>query len=901
MAPNRSTSPHPNLLYLLFFLTGTCGLIYQVVWARMFGLVFGNTVFAASTVLAAFMAGLAIGSYVAGRYPTHAEKGLRRYAFIEVCIGICGAAMPLAVHLVDGWYGAIFRLFDPTFGVLTLIRFFLSFLIILIPCTFMGASLPIMIGYVSPWYRLPERATSLFYGINTLGAFTGCFFTGFFFIGTLGMIRTSFLAGAINVAAAAAAWALSRKYPAPPAPESMTQQKTASAANDPSDRWAVALLLSACAITGFAALGMEVAWMRALVWIVGTDSYAFAHMLAVVLFGIGAGSLIASFLVKTAPDKTDPLFWTVLLLGAMVALSTNALCLSYEVNRSVQGIVSGALGGIVNTLPAAWRPDTVTAFQYLFELHRFIVPSFVMAIPATLMGIAFPLFVKKLDRPGFASSRNVGTAYAANTLGAILGSLCMGFVLIPQIGLFPSILLMAALYGAAAALVLAASARWKAPSLFMRAAALGAALLLLPFIVKTDFRDLLDKTMRSDPLRLDERLLYFKEHATGGVLVKESAYYGREMCIDGVQVASTGAFDLHSHLYPAHLMCMLRPNAQNALLIAFGCGGTAGSMLLYDTIKQLDVVEICDGVVEPAKRFFPAMNRNVLDNPRLNLIIQDGRNYVRMTDKRYDIIYSGPIHPQTSQGSAALYTRDFFNDCGKRLAPGGIQCVWLPLHMRSVKDFKTVVKSFLDAYPHACLWQLPQTSTSVCHPHLIGSKEEITIDYQAVGAALNRPDVSADLKRIGDCGFEEPYEFISQLAMSESTLRRMVEGIDVATTDDRPIVEFYDIANSSQETAKTGMLLELGNHMENPLPWVRNIPAEKQEGLIRDIERMLEGTQYLLLGHFFYIRAQESGIRGSEDLANLAAAYEKSLEFIPGSAFPATVLGQMHNGSLFRR
>ncbi|MBN2035101.1 MAG: hypothetical protein JW768_00030 [Chitinispirillaceae bacterium] len=884
MGTFTAISLRTRLLYALFFLTGTCGLVYQVLWARLFGLVFGNTVFASSTVLAAFMAGLALGSWAAGRYAAGATNGLRLYAILELSIGAAGALMPLAIHVMEMFYGAVFRGFDPSFGVLTLIRFILSFVTILIPCTFMGASLPVMIGYVSPWFKHPQRATSLFYGINTIGAFIGCFFTGFLLIGSLGITRTSIVAAAINILAGAAAWILSAKTPSAQTAQAPTVTLPTMA---PMCRPMVALLF-ACAITGFAALGMEIAWMRALVWVIGTDSYAFAHMLAVVLAGIGLGSLIASPLIRA---KTDALFWIIIALGASVALSTNAICLSVDFNRSVQQLLSGVLSGLVNALPQSWRPGAVTMLQYPFELHRFIVPSLVMFPPALLSGIAFPLFVAQLDRSG-SPSRTVGNAYAANTLGAILGSLCMGFVLIPYAGLFPSILLMAGLYGLAAALVAAAQFRRNARPTALKALFLCAAFLILPFLSKSDFRGLLEKTLRSGPLRDDERLVYFREHATGGVLVKQSSYYGREMCIDGVQVASTGEFDLHSHLYPAHLMSLLRPQAHNALLIAFGCGGTAGSMLLYDNLKQLDVVEICDGVAEPARRFFADMNRHVLDSSRLNLIIQDGRNYVRMSDRRYDIIYSGPIHPQTNQGSAALYTRDFFADCRKRLSPNGIQCVWLPLHMRSVRDFKIVVRSFLDVYPHASLWQLPQTSTSVCHPHLIGSMEEITVDYQKVNSLLGRPGILADLKRIGYCSFSSPAEFIAQLAMTETNLRQMVADINDATTDDRPIVEFYDIAASSQDAAKTGLILEIERRMANPLPFVRNIPADKQEGLTRDIEQLCEGTHYLLFGHFFYLR-RESGVRNDEETANLIAAYEKALELMPQNGFPASVLMHM--------
>lgn len=892
MKPCDSASQGRGWLYVLFLLTGACGLVYQVLWARMFGLVFGNTVYASSTVLAAFMAGLMLGSFFAGRYSARIKNGLRFYAFMELCVGISGALMPFVLHAAEGIYGMIYPAFHPSFAALTLLRFSLSFAMVLVPCTFMGATLPVIIGYAAGaagFRREHDRSIALLYGINTLGAFAGCFLAGFFMIGRAGLVGTSLLAALVNLTVASAAFLLSTVTGrnAPPA---------AGASGGTDGTTANVLLLTACAVAGFAAMGMEIAWMRALVWVIGTDSYAFAHMVGVVLAGIGIGSLIASRRHRRAQENRGRLFFVLLLLCTAVLLSTNAICLSYGFNHRVQRSLSGILTLAVGAVPDSMREKTAAVLQYVFELHRFIVPSLVMFVPALLMGIAFPLFAAVYGRTETNPAHGIGAIYAVNTLGGILGSLLTGFLLVPLFGLFPSIIIMGVLYFATCVLVLAASpgSGMKPHGRILKPGLLAAAVLVLPFIVTTDFRALLEKTLRSDQLRQDERLLYFREYAAGGVMVKESAHFGREMNIDGVQVASTGEFDLHSHIYPAHLVSLLRPAAETALFIAFGAGGTSGSMLLYDNIRRLDVVEICGGVVEPARRYFSAMNRGVLDDTRLNLIIQDGRNYVRMTDRRYDIIYSGPIHPQTNQGSAALYTKEFFADCRKRLAPGGIQCVWLPLHMRSARDFKTVVRSFLAVYPHVSLWQMPQTEMSVCHPHLIGSDEALRVDYGAVAAALGRSEVTGDLKRIGDCRFDQPYEFIAGCAMTEGNLRRMVAGGEALNTDDRPAVEFYDLAETSQERTKTEMILALSTYMEDPLPHVKNVPDGVRDSLRRELSRMFEGTQYLLLGHFFYLsymQAAENADRSSLQ-TNMTSAYHKAMELIPQNTCPARLISQ---------
>jgi spermidine synthase len=345
--------------------------------------------------------------------------------------------------------------------------------------------------------------------------------------------------------------------------------------------------------------------------------------------------------------------------------------------------------------------------------------------------------------------------------------------------------------------------------------------------------------------------LFFKENATGEIMVKESERNGREMYNDGIIVASTGPH-LYSHIYPAHLTSLLAHGPHNALVIGFGSGITSGSMLLYDETKSLDAVEICNGIIEPSKKYFSEVNNNVFMSKKLNLIIQDGKNYVRMTDKTYDIIYSGPSLPQANQGSAALFTKEFFGDCKRILARDGLQCIWVPLHTYSPEDYLTIVKTFLEVYPHVSLWHLPQTDRSIGQSYLIGSNEELYPDYQSISEKLKRPEIINDLKRLGDACFQSPEEFISQLCMGKNTLKRITAGITVINTDDRPVVEFYNRMGDLMQAAvmsKVRLIEILGRNMEDPYDYVQNVPDDKKEELRGQLARLCNGTLFLMMGH----------------------------------------------------
>ncbi len=834
------------VIFLLFFGSGVCGLMYQVIWVRMFGLVFGNTLFASSTVLTAFMAGLAIGSFFAGKYLSQRNDVLRLYAFMELFIGICGFLMPLAITAMSTMYALIYQSFHPSFELLTIIRFCLSFGLCVLPCTFMGATLPLLSRYIAEGHSRKEEVPGKLYGINTVGAVFGCFAAGFILIKAVGIAQTGIIAAIVNSIVAVAAYILFKKDA-----ENLPDKRNSLITANGGTRISLPekIVITSCALSGFAALALEIAWTKALartfqmVWSLQMDSYAFVAMLAVLLAGIGVGSYLISMIIHRIKKHSRVLYGVQFLLGvsiiASIAVIQHPIYFRDGLNSFVNmPFISGVTLFFVKFLGAQALMQIVLAAAMIF-------------IPAVLMGIAFPLFAVLCLHVTGNIGRSVGTIYSANTVGGILGSLVAGFVLIPAIGLLPTIALSACFYFITSLAVLFIASetgivRWVTAAVI--------AGLVLAALHATDFNysHFFLSAMQSPSPGNDEKIIFFKEHADGAILVKESNRSGKEMLNDGVIVAAAAGPNLFSHIFPAHLVSLLSNGLRDMLVIGSGCGVTSGSMLLYDEVTRLDAVEINSGIIGPAKRYFSDANNNAFSNTKLNLIIQDGKNFIKMTDKSYDVIYSSPSLPQANQGSAGLFTREFFEDCKKKLKKGGLQCLWIPLHMYQPEEFLIIMKTFIAVYQHVSLWHPPQTELSTGLAYLIGSDAAVDPDYRMIAEKLNRPGIIRDILRLEDGGFRTPEEFIAMFSMGGKKLRNMTADITSINTDNHPVVEFYKRTGDLMQSAimsKIKLIELLGKNSEDPYPYIKNIPDGCRDTVKNQLARLYEGNQYLMMGH----------------------------------------------------
>jgi spermidine synthase len=851
---------------LLFVLSGLSGLVYEVVWVRFFGLVFGNTVFASSTVLSVFMAGLALGSWLIGKYVDRAKNPLRVYALLEAGIGISGMLVPVLIRAALPLYAIVFRNLHPTFYQISLIRLMVSFLILIVPCTLMGGTLPVISTFIAGAFRgSPANQSGRLYAANTFGAVIGALVSGYLFIGTIGLLGTTATAALLNLVIAGAIFIYSKQHAfrrdatvakANPAVDASEAAKSISL--KPSQ---VKTVIALYGLSGCLSLFLEVAWTRSLVWIMGMDAYAFASMLAVFLFGLALGSYLLSRFAGKSKNPVVQLGIIQLLIGLSV-------------------LVSGILIGRLYLLRQFFENSLPTASFGGSVLFLLALAAAIMAIPALFMGMAFPFALRVSINGRMAVGRSVGTLYAANTIGSVVGALLAGFIALPLLGVMKSIVLAGGTFLLVASALLIAAGGRRTPLGAAASIAPGALGLLLILSWAPNFADAL-----AQGLNHDERLLYFKETVTGDVEVTESRSEGTILRIDGRQVASDGPTDLPSHKYPAHLVSLLKDHPQSALFIAFGAGGTAGSILRYNELERLDAVEICSGVIEPDRRYFTEMNHDALDDPRLHLIIQDGKNYVRLTDRTYDIIYSGPIHPQSNQGSAALYTRDFFADCRTRLNRGGIQCVWLPLHMPP-EDYKLIVKSFQQVYPHSSLWLTPGSPNTISHTHLIGSIDPLIVDFNRVNAKLTESSVIADIGQLNYVSLSNCADLIGECVLGEDELRTFTADVAGINTDNLPRAEFYrkigrKIYDQNRECPALLLADILRCRARNVLPVVDISPADRT-ALESNLAEYYTGDSLRILGHISFIRSNvltERATISKEELVEAFGHYRDAYQY----------------------
>jgi spermidine synthase len=738
---------------VLFLISGGCGLIYEVVWTRLFTVIIGNTVFSVSSILTVFMAGLALGSRLSGRLLDQKPIPLTRaYAVLEAGIGIYNLLLPLLLKAADPLFGWSYSSAYQSFLILGLARLLISFALLIIPATLMGATLPILVRlYVENIASVGTQAGRV-YAVNTLGAALGAAAAGFLLVPYVGVTFALYFAATLNLGIAFVAWRVGRKEDT----VSMIQ-KTDDAAPGPR------ILLIAMLLSGTAALMNEVAWTRVLGLVVGPTTYAFTLMLCSMITGLALGAAIGSRMTRRYDVGPSTFAWVELGVG----FASLALVPAF-----------GQLPLWIGTLVKRYYAASFAALQIL-DLFLFFG---LLLVPTVLLGMTFPIASKLYAKSDSLLGSEVSAIYAFNTIGGIVGSLAAGFFLIPWIGSQKTLILAAVLSVTVGILLTVAAVydrrRWLPAA---------CALLILPavFLIPTWDPELMasgaykyapyyPSNSDLETMLTSGDLLYFKEGATTTVSAKKDR--GKvSLAIDG-KIDATDAGDMLTQKLLAHIPLLMSKSAKNVAIIGLGSGVTAGAALKHP-IEKLDVVEISPEVVE-ASRFFSHVNHNALNDPRTELIVGDGRNHLRYANRRYDVVISEPSNPWMS-GMASLFTREFFREARLRLTPGGIHCQWFHGYNMSIDDVRTVIATFRTEFPHAMLWTLTEYDFL-----LLGSPSPLTIDEGILQRNFER--VAGDLQEVK---VQDLYSVTSLLFLRDEELDGFAEGA-VLNTDDRPVLEF---------------------------------------------------------------------------------------------------------------
>ncbi len=668
---------------LFFFISGCTALTYEVIWLRLLGLVFGNTTYAVSTVLSAYMAGLGLGSFFLGRWADRIARPLRAYGLLEIGVGVYAALTPLCLWSIRSIYLA-FGSSEPGSPASIALKLFLSFLVVFVPTFFMGGTLPVLMRLFFKEKSETGEVIGLLYALNTAGAVAGVLLAGFWLLPALGVKGLLTFSVFLNLAIGALALSLSAG----------AESASISVKPKTSERMKVPMALPiGLFISGINAMVYEVGWTRILATVLSSSTYAFTMMLASFLIGIALGSWYSKR--RLAASIPDGIYWGWLQL-AIALSSLAALPLFPWISLFVVRLYGLSLG-----------------HPYFLLFLMCMVCLLFMIVPAFCFGALFPLSTALFTGGRENVSKKVGILYLWNTLGNIVGSLAAGFWLIPRIGIHAS-LCVAITAGA----LLSAFTAWAVRKRPLQNALLFVSSLAVLIGVSVAWEKGWDRRLVSSGLNIDaslvvgqkteqilsklfnHRILYYKEGLNSIVAVGQEGE-NRYLKVNGKTDASTLG-DLSTQLLLGHLPHLLHPEAKRSLVIGYGSGMTLASVLTYP-VESVDCIEIEPAVLEAAP-FFESVNRGTQNDPRAHIRLNDGRNHLLMEKGKYDVIISEPSNPWMA-GVASLFTSDFYKLVEKKLNDKGILCQWIHAYAITPEDFWMVVASVREAFPHVTLWR----------------------------------------------------------------------------------------------------------------------------------------------------------------------------------------------------
>lgn len=803
------------LAYLLFFLSGAAALVYEVVWLRSLILVFGGSHLAVTSVLSVFMGGLALGGWLIGRRVDRLARPLRVYGVLEIGIGLFAVVFVVLVRLYPVTYVPLARLADHDPVVLTTLRVLFSVVAMIVPTTLMGGTLPVLARFASDRGERFSRHLAFLYGLNTLGAVAGSLGAGFLLLPNLGTTRSLGLAVAINLFIGLVALALSTRLSAartrPPKGDVGEGSPRPAPPDAAAPTAAARAVLWGIGVSGFCALGYEVLWTRVLSVVIGTSVYSFTIMLVAFLTGIGLGGHAMAWLPRRLVDgmrgwrPTIVAFAAAQLLVGITALGTT--------------FALRALPSYAIALQRVFlsRGDEFAARQGT----GFVLAFALMVVPAFFMGIAFPLagvvHAARVRQVGGA----IGEVLAFNTVGAILGAASAGFLLVYLFGIEASLQILSAV-NVGLAIVVAASvlARpLRAP--LIACAIVATAVTIVALAGEPEWARMWDRKFFaiyrnnqraafSTPERVRDAMdntdvLYYHEGVNETISVIKPKSAPQAFIVNGRSEATTLAEDIQCQRTLGHLPMLVHPSPRNVFVLGLGTGMTLGATSIHPEVERLTLAEIERGVFGAA-RTFREFNHDVLDAPKLRIIHDDGRNFLRTTDETFDVITADPIHPW-SGGASYLYTTEYFATAAKRLAPGGVICQWLPIYELTVEDLRSVVRTFSDNFRYTALW------LTYYDAELLGSNDPLVLDEDALARRFANPAIARDLDVVA---MGTPRDFLSFMLAGDAGVRDFARG-GALNTDDNLLLEFSSPRSRGVSDLMGSNVLALAEHRENPL------------------------------------------------------------------------------------
>ncbi len=772
---------------LLFFLSGVAALIYQVAWVRSFSLIFGGSHLAVTTVLSVFMGGLALGARILGKERWNKGRPLALYGGLELGVGGSALLCMGLLHIYPWIYPPLAHLAGDNRVVLSLVRVVFAVGAMLLPATLMGGTLPVLARLATGYHIGRGRRLAALYGLNTLGAMTGAWLSGFVLLQTLGVQNTVRTAVAINVLVGVAALLLAGRMPLSPDRSTEPQETSPAPAGAPllHPRHLRRLVLLGIGVSGFCALGYEVLWTRMLTMVLGTSVYSFTIMLTAFLAGIALGS--EAFELWQRKRRT-PLATLPLLRG----LGGVQLCI---------GLVALAVTIGMQALPATaplMQSWLMGARQEEFAARQsasLLVALVYMAAPALLMGAAFPWAGVLYARLRGSAGQAVGEVLTSNTLGAILGAALSGFALVYALGVERALQTLVLMnIGAGLVLMVSDPTRTRRGRGWLAAgvvAALWLALVSHPdrlrfwdqaffAIYQNNHRVAFETPEKAADALANTDVLFYAEGVQETIsVIRPKGSQNQALLVNSRVEASSVPQDVQCQRTLGHLPMLLHPNPQKVFVLGTGTGMTLGATAAHPQVERIVLAEI-EPLVLGATRTFGDYNHQVLDDPRLQVVFDDGRNFLNTTSEKFDVITADPIHPW-SGGAAYLYTDEYFRSVAQHLNPGGVACQWLPLYELDAADLRSVLKTFHANFAHVLVW------VTLADAELVGSNRPFILDPDALARRLAVPALSRDLAPVHMATVED---FLSYFVAGTTAVEKISRD-GVLNTDDNLWLEFH--------------------------------------------------------------------------------------------------------------
>ncbi len=718
----------------------------------MLALVFGSTNAAVALVVAIFMAGLGLGGLLFGRRIDRTGARLRLFGILQLIT----AAASFMLYLILGYLPSLMQTLAGSIGTSSTIPLLgmLVVCLMLIPCIIMGSTLPVLTRIWMERGRTIGRGVGTIYAVNTLGSVIGAGLAGFLLIAAFGHFMSHLVAVVINIIAGAGAVIPVKKptTPTTPGPVRKTAPPTFS------------ILIVVAGLTGFAALALEILWTRILHIFLANSTYGFTSVLIVFLSGITLGSLFyARFLSKQQQKMRT-------LAACLAGIGLFVLCETIIIN-SLPGTLYNLVGFL--DLPSI-----------RLTLPALLLAGILAFIPTFFMGISFPLLCTLHIKDIRHTGKDVGVIYFINTIGSIVGSLCAAFILIPIVGTVIGIIIIAFLYICAGSMLFLFRSRSSFKTKFAFTAAVMTITAFLAWSGSSRTLIVPPSLFRA-PGRTD-KILYYHETREGTVIVHEDTRTDIRACyINNSAVCGTTYDALKVVKMLGHLPFLIKPDAENALVVGFGIGVTASAVAQHDVL-EIDCIEICPGVRDAAQ-YFKDFNRDVIHDPRINFIDGDARTLILTSKQKYDVISCDPTHP--TLGCNNLYTREYFQLCKDILKKDYVICQYLPLHRVTLEEFKSLIKTFASVFPHTTVW------LGFSHGIMVGTPTPLKLDFSYMQQYLT--ELSDDI-------LDDPYNLATSLILDEHAVREFTRGARL-NTDDFPILEFHSPHSTERENWSTNL------------------------------------------------------------------------------------------------